>query len=1836
MPEERIEEMAGEYSELSKRAQDQLQMLQGIIAGGCAPDRELTESFYQTAAALQTKYEDIYAAVAAETDGEAQPERGLPVTEYLERVKASARRALIAEIEAGKASLRRFLTVRTRPGMELCADALAAQQHQAEELLHRLDGMEPDAAQAALREERLPACFLQALDADPQARMRMLLSESEEIPDKALRYGLASESYYCPEADEPDQVFPDPEQTDEAISESAAENRSDPANRDPTEDADDPEEEAAPQQTAGQSAAIPEKDGEDGPEEKPSEADEESGAEDSAGMLTAWNKIRSGTPSANAFKGELKKVIGVHHAKAAAAVFPLLSRFGALTQTQLGEIWFHACTVEEDPDEAKTQMDYALGLLSDRGLLAKYEYEPRGTFAYCLTEYSRSCMQKASVKQSKWLFPVGTHDLTGGERMDADVLGHVVRINDAVEEYLCSLPHGCHGPAQIRKIQNSVCWKRDHYSACALYDGVFYTCRLYDGSAEAKDPAEKNLLIVTREDVEPAVPQPLLDRFDLVLVCRNGVIAKYGEEPTDVTPELPDEPGEVPEEKLTALPADGELPDEAGLSGAQTEASDGFDEEEEEPPEEEELQLTIEDFAFMEETAPAEAAADENAASEEAADDDSEHCSAPAEEHAPDIEAEHDPVRRLIRTEGTPPEGELIGLIRSMLERPAESDAELTDTIVNAVMLARAASFINGYDDSRQLAARLQLASQVNPDRIPYSSQSMGVCFQDPEQADPCVVYSAYAFALLTPDSAYDYDLQSRARGLFENYDSIFSDLPEFKALFNLLLQISERAPGGFDASVIALLGSDDESRQFLEDLRRRANENLQVSIPVHRIKNLPAMYKKCFGEGSDLYVCLQMISTPGSEFENLEFAAAVLDEYCEEENGSRILSEDRIQEKIDENWLDVTGRTGYRLKLTARDQVFRQFQIRLDLIREWAEHVGNQKSRAERLPQLRTVRTEILGEIRKLTDGPVRRSGSGANILSWMLLRMSSYLEGTASDLELYSGFLRTGVFPQTEEGEPILDRTLQNVRYYEPWRNVLHHVSAPERTLEDVAAEILGDSESRELFDNLHQLSLIGEYLQSDDDRYQVSEEQKKEAAAAAADEQVRFQEELELAYTYNRIDEAEKEQLSGVLSELQTAFFAFGDFACWRNLIRALRCRMREYAEKRRTALHQVLDAGLEQNPHAPLLQETKRLLEEEMNFAVAEEYLNRFARGETELPRLYDALGQDTDYLADFLAPGTFDSLYRTCQTRKGSPLRGFGITWLENHYPKEWTSRLKEDAREIPANWPVRKNNTTPDQIRRLFTALGFRVTGLPIVKAGDAAEFVQLTAEPAARSKADYPHPIAAFGTQIKNPINVVILYGKYTPKQLVDTIAGMDLRGISIVLDDYFFTAAERRQAAEYFHTQTSGQNRFLLIDQVLALYLALHQPTERLPALLKCTLPFTSYQPFIRDGGATADEMFCGRAEELATILDPNGACVVYGGRQLGKTALLERAESRFANPENRTFAVYTNIIYEDTEEKFAARLVKDIAVRTDKAISLSPCCTTEQLCDQLRELFRTGEISSMLLLIDEADRYLSSIAADGYAALQPMVDLKRETKNSFKFVLAGLHNVCRAQRATARNGIFGQLGTPLCIRPLSPTDAMRLLSRPLQYLGFRIDRESHLETILANTNYYPGILQFVGYNLVEALNGNYAAYYNAAEHPPYVLRSEQLGTVINSNGINRSIREKFRLSLELDPRYHMIARCIAMLYHFDEDAAVWHGFAVPQIMEIAEMYQIRCLEQEDSVSFGILLDEMADMGILNRNEQDMYRLRRRSFVDMIGSDPEQLEAEIERENQKSEGDE
>ena len=124
--------------------------------------------------------------------------------------------------------------------------------------------------------------------------------------------------------------------------------------------------------------------------------------------------------------------------------------------------------------------------------------------------------------------------------------------------------------------------------------------------------------------------------------------------------------------------------------------------------------------------------------------------------------------------------------------------------------------------------------------------------------------------------------------------------------------------------------------------------------------------------------------------------------------------------------------------------------------------------------------------------------------------------------------------------------------------------------------------------------------------------------------------------------------------------------------------------------------------------------------------------------------------------------------------------------------------------------------------------------------------------------------------------------------------------------------------------------------------------------------------------------------------------------------------------------------------------------------------------------------------------------------------------------------------------------------------------------------------------------------------------------------------MGAVMNSSDLNKSIKDKFRWSLELDPRYFMIARCITMLYHIyeeDRSSGSWLGFSVNDVMEVAWDYDIHCLKDSGYSEYVVLMDEMVEMGILGKPDENRnkYRLRRSSFVDIIGESLDTLEEDI-----------
>lgn len=1771
------------FHQKADQVKEQAYTLLQTVSEGRVPTETALSAFNTDIADLRNQYNGIFTAAEELTIPEALPPLGSSVSALVDAAVDSQSRKVHEQVEYAKEILNQFIHVESM--LAEYTEGLRPFQEKAAELLHQIDETN---IHEILPETEAPETFLAALKMKNVSQtpdgIDLLMNIGKNYPP-IVQLGLASGNYYLGSSSQNTDVPP-------AVSSSVEVEKQAPSLADSTS-----AEVANPAHPDAVSPDAPKKGG-------LSDTGEDTDVVPSGDNTIANTAIKptnhpqKGSISASAFKKEITRLAKAQ--RDIQIIVPIFTNMGILTAHQL----YLVCVCLDAFDETEknlTQIETAVTLLVNKGYLLRFGYSFNGEdrVVYCLSNYCQACMRKESIIQLRntqnkpfWCVSLGKYQVALDQGASLSVLEEALVLNEQLLQYLYTMRKLLNHD-QYQKIVHSIRWNNTSYQILVPFEDQTFSCCLvsYPLAESADSLCSPNLLLVGDA---VSLSDEILQRFDTVFVLDQEGLQCF-KKPAAV-PSLP--PENFPDDPV---------PDEPTVSGIPT----GTD--------------------------PASQAAGD---AQEVPDNTPISSAVEAAEQQPTVSAEGKAsateslsLQELPDAVDTPSDETFCRLILQILNQPAFTKDSLKSAVVNSVLLAYGAGLEKDRPKSLQLSQQLRFASGLMLEDLSYTSEKLMAAFaggQSNTERNNALLLAAYISAIMLPTNPYDYGLRDQVHNFFDNYEVYFPDFPSFKPLFNKFIELGDISPVGFTPSIIASLGSQSESEAYLSKLRVQAKQYLTYQPPKTRIRALPILYNACFGAGSDLHTCMGIISKSSFDDSDIQYVELVLDAYCDKQGSTWLLNDAKLEQCLNDEWDNVNTKKKFRLEYDARELALRQFHIRIELMLSWIEHVNN-ISKKGNLSRLKSLKEDILKIISSLQKDMSFGKKPNTNILSWMLSSMQDYLSGQGNPFDTYSDLLYSGVISLNDDGTPWLDPKFADIRFYEPWRNVARHINTAKRPVDEIKADILGDtldpSDDGNLKDNLHQLALLGLFLNSKDEDYIISEEQSKEATDSAEERTIRFRETLELSYTYNQINEAEKETLAGIMEQYKTAFFERMDFACWRQFLKALERQITVSASIRQSSLRKRLNTALASNAQSPLLQAADHLLETDRNFAVAEEYLTRFENGDQEFTGAFDPSLQDRDYFSEFLHSA--DSLFQACKRSTGSSLKNFGWAYIERHQPKDWTSRQREDSRNLLQCWPSRKGASSPEQICSLFRNLGLDVQNTKSNSDSKEDSFL-LTVRPTPKGMPDYRHPIAAFGTQIKSPLHVVILYGNFTERQLIDTISSLNLRQLSIVLIDRPLDISYRRMVGEYFHTKTSMQNSFLLIDQVLFLYLAMQQETERLPALLKCTLPYTSYQPFVRDAGATADEMFFGRTKELSSIMDMGGACVVYGGRQLGKTALLERAENLFMKPDKKEFAVYTCIVRQKTEADVISTITSEIVRKTDGKIPLPACDSIKSLCLHLSKLFQSGRIAALLLLIDEADSFLAAIADNKYDQLQPFVNLRRETRNNFKFVLTGLHNVCRAKNATKDNGIFGQLGTPLCIKPLSPTDALQLLSRPLSYLGFQIDRYPHLETILANTNYYPGILQFFGYMLVETLNAQYSKYYHAADgNPPFTLQDDQLGAVMNSADLNRSIKEKFRWSLELDPRYFMIARCITVLYHLNtinDASSNWMGFKVFEIREIASLYDIRCLEHETEESFITLLDEMVEMGILSQPASHVYRLRRSMFVDIIGENFDALERDIE----------
>ena len=115
---------------------------------------------------------------------------------------------------------------------------------------------------------------------------------------------------------------------------------------------------------------------------------------------------------------------------------------------------------------------------------------------------------------------------------------------------------------------------------------------------------------------------------------------------------------------------------------------------------------------------------------------------------------------------------------------------------------------------------------------------------------------------------------------------------------------------------------------------------------------------------------------------------------------------------------------------------------------------------------------------------------------------------------------------------------------------------------------------------------------------------------------------------------------------------------------------------------------------------------------------------------------------------------------------------------------------------------------------------------------------------------------------------------------------------GPNIVLFDGVLSLDQRRQ-----HLAVCREKRItaIVVDHAVAAFVATRYPRS-FRAVQQITLPFTCFSHYTVVAGNVPDEVFVGRSDEIAQLTDRAGSLFVYGGRQLGKSALLRKIQRDF----------------------------------------------------------------------------------------------------------------------------------------------------------------------------------------------------------------------------------------------------------------------------------------------------------------------------------------------------
>lgn len=883
------------------------------------------------------------------------------------------------------------------------------------------------------------------------------------------------------------------------------------------------------------------------------------------------------------------------------------------------------------------------------------------------------------------------------------------------------------------------------------------------------------------------------------------------------------------------------------------------------------------------------------------------------------------------------------------------------------------------------------------------------------------------------------------------------------------------------------------------------------------------------------------------------------------------------------------------------------------------------QRLRPQLMEQLSEISKDCLAELESCPDPELC---TGLFLLSATAKELSARLDGSwkfDQEKYLYVDFLRSNNITLTEDFMPELSSTFCVLPEFNVMARIRNHVEGPKKSFQEQIDQIYGMDKT---CNNYGTADRILEYLEAIGENESVTLPENSERFVSHTEMQIdmrfrSFRETYALAMSYGQI--IKSDAFCYALEDTVKYWYAFcketKNYGFFTSILFQAENQIHASAQQYELQLEEQLDALITSNQQYfdehPDYAEAIRTQISNQNFLVSEDWMARIRIGDFSL---------DMQQPVALAYLERFWNNYVVTYNRVADASRTLSALLGRRDVRNKDTKR----AQQLIDNWLNSGNPSNSERIGTLLNLLGWQNIQVSQYQfAGEPrAEIYEVRKESSAAGLTTPLHPIAAFGSNLeKKRMYVVCLYGIYDCDRLYEKMRAMDvIDGSKVFLLDYALGQADRRALARKLKKRESGlRNVNMVIDRVLITHLANNYNENLMNRILMATaIPFSYCQPYVVESvHMMPPEIFIGRKDELLKIEQADGVNLIYGGRQLGKSALFKKARADIDGRQHQR-AVLVDI--KDLDCASAAKRLSeeliDLNITPDAEITED----WDVLCRNIKRRLRSesDEITYFLLMFDEADLFINDCANYGYRPLVALKDIQQSLPGQFKYVLAGLHNIVKFNRQVAlgNNSVITHMPS-LKITPFRTPEAQELLTVPLSYLGFSLPSKVTVSQILATCNYFPGLIQLYAKKLIESIRAADYAGYDIKKTPPYVVSDEHLRRVMADKEFVDQIHEKFEITLTLDQDqgscYYPLTLLIGWMYNVMPSKS---GYTAKDVLHHAKDLSICPLADLDVEKIDALLLELQDLNILRSVSNNSYLLASKNFRDLLGSDEEIFE--------------